>query len=63
MWRGAPDVMPDLRWWQWALIAWPIVSFAVAVPLGKLLKRSREQMEAEEEFWKAQQRRSASRWN
>jgi hypothetical protein len=55
--------MPDLRWWQWVLIAWPIASVATAVPLGKLLKRNRERMEAEEEFWKDQKRRSVSKWN
>jgi hypothetical protein len=55
--------MPDLRWWQWVLLAWPVVAIAVAVPLGKLLKRNRKRGEAEEEFWADQYRRSRSRWN
>lgn len=55
--------MPDLRWWQWTLIAWPVVSVAVAVPVGKLLKRGRERMEANEQFYKDRQRRSRARWN
>ena len=55
--------MLSIAWWGWLLIAWPIAGVIVAVPLGKLLKRARLQMEAEEEFWKDQTRRSRSRWN
>lgn len=55
--------MIAMAWWAKALIGWGVLSAVVAVPIGKLLKRSRERVEAEEEFWKDQQRRSVSRWN
>jgi hypothetical protein len=55
--------MIAMPWWGWALLGWVVVSVPVAVILGKLLKRSRERVEAEEEFWKDQTRRSVARWN
>lgn len=52
-----------MKGWQWFLIGWAGLAVVVSVPLGKLLKRAREQMEANEQFYKDQQRRNRSRWN
>ncbi len=34
-----------MPWWLWLIVAWLVLSFPIAVGVGKMLKRRREEEE------------------